>query len=428
MIVVVTMVPFLVHAGLLPGVANQLPELIGALALIAFIALGVKQRFQQVRPAYWILFGAIVGNMVCGVLVNGVDAGPVFAGIRTYFRAIPLFLLPAAYFFSEDQIQRQLDLVLKIALVQAPIAAYQRVQPYVTGDSVFGTLMISSFLSIFLICAGCVVTAFYLRGRLKVVPYLALLILLLAPTTFNETKGSLILVPLALLVTFLVASPRGTRIARLTAAGALTALFLTIFVPIYDYSQRDTQVERWQSARTIRGFVVEGGIERYLIGGARSVGASEQRDVRRVDAVVIPVQYLARDPVKLAFGLGIGNASPSSLGKSFTGHYFAQFELFLLHSAARLILETGLLGLILVFLLLWLIAADARRVAARDSGVVGTVAVGWVGCVVLLGCAVFWKDVIGSPPLSYLFWYFSGVVVARRMWLARPGMGSAVQP
>lgn len=426
MIVVVTMVPFLVDQDLLPSQADFVPEIIGAIALVAFIASGVRQRFRYVRPVYWIVLGAILVNMICGVIVNHVDAGPVFAGIRTYMRAIPLFLLPAAFAFSEEQVERQFSLLLKIAVVQLPIAIFQRMQPYVTGDAVHGTIMISSFLSMFLICAACLLTGFYFRGRLTFGRYLGLLVLILAPTTFNETKGTLILLPLALFVTFVVGTKRGMRMKRMAAAGALSAAFLAVFIPIYEYSQREYKTEYMEGGRTIEEFFVEGRIERYLYGGAQGVGATRQAEVRRLDALVIPLRYLAKDPVHLVFGLGIGNVSHSALGRSYTGHYFGLFEFFLLHSASRLVLETGLLGLGLVLGLLWVIAVDARRVAARDQGVLGAVAVGLVGCVVALAFGMFWKDVVVSAPLGYLFWYFSGLVVAQRLRLARPGVRSTV--
>lgn len=426
MVVVVTTVPFLVKLQLLPGKADFLPEVIGAVALIAFVARGVREQFRYVRPIYWIVLGALLVNMICGVLVNHVDAGPVFAGIRSYLRAIPLFLLPAAYAFSEGQVERQLSLLLKIALVQVPIAAFQRMQPYVTGDSVYGTLVISSFLSMFLMCVACLLTGFYFRGRLSASRYLVLLVLVLAPTTFNETKGTLILLPLALLVTAIVGTTPGLRLQRTLAAGALSTLFLAAFIPIYDYSQKDYSTEYMQGGRTISEYFVEGRIEGYLYGGAKGVGASRQVEVRRLDALVIPIQYLARDPVHLVFGLGIGNASHSALGRTYTGKYYHLFEFFLLHSASRLIIETGLLGLGLVLYLLWVIAGDARRVARYDQGVIGALAVGWVGCVVVLAFGLFWKDIIASAPLGYLFWYFSGLVVAHRMRLARTQVGSAV--
>lgn len=417
--VVVVTFPFLTKAGVLPRQMDYLPELLGAVVVVIVIALGVRDRFRNVRPAYWLVLGAIALNMLCGVLVNSVDAGPVFAGLRTYFRAIPLLLLPAVYAFSDEQVEQQMSLLLKLAILQLPIALYQSLQPYVTGDSIYGTLMVSSILSMFLICVACVLTGVYLRGRLSLGRYLLLFVLVLAPATFNETKGTLVMLPVALFATFLAGTARGKRLKHIMVATGLIAAFLAVFVPVYDYSQKDYERKYIERDRTLAEYFTEGGLERYLYGGARGVGAESRHDVKRFDAVVVPLAYLAKDPVTLTFGLGIGNASDSALGRAFTGHYYRMFEFFLLHAAARILLETGVLGLGLVLCLLALIFADARRLAQSQAVGRPTVglAMGWSGAVVVLALSTFYKDVVANAAISYLFWYFSGLVIADRMRL-----------
>ena len=109
------------------------------------ILLGTRNRFQFVRPQYWIVFGALVITIICGILVNSVDSGPVFAGIRTYLRAIPWFLVPAVYAFSNEQVAAQLRTLLVVALLQVPFAIQQRMtsieQGKATGDFTSGTLL-----------------------------------------------------------------------------------------------------------------------------------------------------------------------------------------------------------------------------------------------------------------------------------------------
>jgi hypothetical protein len=423
--VVVVTFPFLTKAGLLPRQMDYLPEIFGAVTLVIVIALGVRDRFRNVRPAYWLVLGAIALNMLCGVLVNAVDPGPVFAGLRTYFRAIPLLLLPAVYAFSDKQVDQQLSLLLKLAILQLPIAAYQSLQPYVTGDSIYGTFMVSSILSMFLICAACVLTGAYLRGRITKGRYLLVLVLVLAPATFNETKGTLVLLPIALFATFLAGTASGKRLKHIVVATGLIAAFLAVFVPVYDYSQRDYERKYVGRERTLAEYFTEGGLERYLYGAAKGVGAESRQDVKRFDAVVVPLAYLAKDPVTLTFGLGIGNASDSVLGRAFTGHYYRTFEFFLLHSAARILLETGVLGLGLVLGLLALIFLDARRLAQRQLSGRPTeiVAVGWSGAVLVLALGIFYKDVVVSSAMSYLFWYLSGMVIADCMRSRKPSVG-----
>jgi hypothetical protein len=94
-----------------------------------------------------------------------------------------------------------------------------------------------------------------------------------------------------------------------------------------------------------------------------------------------------------------------------------------------LILELGVLGLALVLLTCYLIYRDARVVAASDDGLMGALAAGWAGVAAVVVVATFYKTTIASDALSYLFWYFSGLVSAHRVRLARlPVVAPALQP
>jgi hypothetical protein len=116
-------------------------------------------------------------------------------------------------------------------------------------------------------------------------------------------------------------------------------------------------------------------------------------------------------------GLGIGNASPSPLGEKFTGEYFQKFEPFLLSSASVFILEIGVLGLGLTLILDFLIYRDTRVVAEANSGLVGMLAAGWTGVTAVIVIATFYTTLNASEAISFLFWYFSGLVAAHRMRL-----------
>ncbi len=96
------------------------------------------------------------------------------------------------------------------------------------------------------------------------------------------------------------------------------------------------------------------------------VGATESG---RVDAIVTPLKEMSRDPTHVAFGLGIGNVSESSMGSAFNGRYFLKFQPFLKSAASVFILEIGILGLALALTIDYLIFRDSRVVADVDSGV-----------------------------------------------------------
>ncbi len=153
MIFVATTVGYLVRMDALPQVTKYLPEIISAFTFLLVAILGTRNRFQFVRPAYWFTFGALTAVIICGVLVNSVPSGPLFAGVRAYLRALPFFFLPAVYAFSERQIRSQLLLLFALSALQVPIAVWQRMQTAAiggfSGDRTAGTVLLSGVLSIF---------------------------------------------------------------------------------------------------------------------------------------------------------------------------------------------------------------------------------------------------------------------------------------
>src|SRR5687768_4039340 len=131
MIVVATTFDFLSKGdswgrfALLPRPAAYLSELLGAIALLYVVVAGTHNRFQFVRPAYWFAFGILLFVMVAGIVLNHVEPGPIFAGLRTYLRAIPWFFVGAVVAFTEQDLRRQFRLLVAIALVQLPLAIEQ---------------------------------------------------------------------------------------------------------------------------------------------------------------------------------------------------------------------------------------------------------------------------------------------------------------
>jgi hypothetical protein len=416
MICSVTLAEYLTRIAILPRPAKFLPELFSAIVAAYVLGAGVRQRFQFVRATYWLAFGSIAVTMVCGALANTVATGPLIAGIRTYLAPIPLFFLPAVFDFKEQQIRKQLLVLLGITLVQLPIAIHQRWvvmrEHRWTGDEVSGTLLISSNLSIFLISCVCVLTGLFLRGRLSKPAFLALFFTLLIPTTINETKGTLLLLPLGLLITLVAGSQPGRRLRLIGLATVLLVAFGAIFIPVYD------AMRKYQPYYTpITGWITDQEkVERYL---NKDSAVGDTGRVGRWDALVVPLHELSRDPVNLVFGLGLGNASHSNLGEQFVGKYYHRLGPFTTTSASTFALELGLLSTTLVFLILFLVFRDSLAVARVDKCLTGAIAIGWCGVSAVITLATFYKAIHTFESLSYLFWYFSGLLAAARMRLAR---------
>ena len=402
---------------ILPGGSQYVAEMLSAAALVFVLVAGTRNRFQFVRPAYWLAFGAMLVIIVCGILANGVEPGPIFAGIRAYLHAIPWFFVPAVYAFSDRQLKTQLHLLLLIAVVQIPFAVQQSRMTIsfrlgFTGDWTVGTLMLSPTLSIFVICGACIATAFFARKRLRLWQFVPLLALLLYPSMINETKASLGLIPLGLLVAFLVASRRQERFRALVMASGLLALCVTVFLSVYDDKQKDNKY-----SIDLGEFVTDPeALKRYFI--YEEDLATKTGQIGRGDALLGSLRAVSSDPTHLAFGYGMGNASQSSLGEAFTGRYFDIYGQLTETSFGRVLMELGVFGLILVFTLMWLVYRDALVVARRDEGLRGSMAAGWAGVTAVFVICIPYTEIIAMTSLSFLFWYFAGLVAAERMRIA----------
>jgi hypothetical protein len=144
--------------------------------------------------------------------------------------------------------------------------------------------------------------------------------------------------------------------------------------------------------------------------------------VGRADAISTPIEYVSRDPVLFTFGLGIGNASHSSLGENFQGTYYELFKSFLITSFSTFVLEIGVVGTALIFVLYWLIFRDVLAIARLDERLLGAMAPGWAGCVAVMAVGTIYTTTHIFDSASYFFWYFSGIFAARRMQRARGGV------
>jgi len=367
---------------------------------------------------YWLIFGAIAIIIICGTLANAVAPGPTINGMRYYFRAVIVFFLPAVMQCTDKQLRRYMLLVLGLSLLQIPIAISQRLHTAslgrFTGDYTTGTVLHSGVLSLLLICVICVLSALMLRGYIRKIWFGLLFLALVIPMSINETKVTVILLPLAMITTFILAAPRGRRgKVAIAATGMLVAAGM-IFVPLYDYYNTLHNPYPF----TIEDFFSDPTTVAKYADVDAEIGTN--KEAGRVDSLTIPLQDMAHDPVKLILGLGIGNASNSSLGSQFIGAYQPRYGRYSLEtSMACFLLETGVLGLALILLLHWILLKDALAVAREDGGLVGAVATGFVGTWIVNLLGAFYISTHTFDALPYLFWFFAGVIATRRTALIR---------
>jgi hypothetical protein len=301
-----------------------------------------------------------------------------------------------------------------ILAAQSPLAAYQRFVQYAasmhTGDPIRGMATSSSSLTLVMLGAIAVFVTLYLYRKIRLTVLLAVIAVYFLPTTLNETKGTVLILPIALLAPAFF-MPRGLgAFRRMIPVAGIGTLALFAYVLVYN-----SLITYSQYGHSIGSFFGKGYVEGYVYTGAAE---GEGRYVGRVDSVDIALKTLSKDGLALAFGLGAGNVSTSSL-PGFDGAYASYYDRFGVDvtQVSYFLWEIGLVGLGAYLFLYWIVFRDARFLAKTDGpfAIYGTV---WATMLIIMTMALMYKAVFTINEIAYLFWFFSGVV-ARNAHVAR---------
>lgn len=397
--------------GLLGHFIIYLPEVISMIVILIVsgqFILGNNVKYIPPKVVFFLILFFL--NIIIGAVINLVPAGPLIAGLRSNLKFIPFFILPFVYHFSSKQIKEQLKLLLFLFIIQSPIALYQRLVitgNNTTGDLVKGTLTSSGMLTILLACVIAVLMVFYLAKRITLKSFIFLFTLMFIPMTINETKSTLILLPLALLLP-LYFSSTDIRLKQFIPIIALGIAAGFMFVFIYDYFMKP----RWGYG--IMDFLtMENRTENYLYKGSQAYAYAG--NIGKLDSFIIAFQTLSKNIITLLFGLGIGNVSESSI-PGLSGVYAEKYSPFnpSLTVLSYLLWERGVFGVISYYVLFWIVFKDSRRLINIQDGLISTLSNGWGIVILILIVSAFYKNYLGENTISYLFWYFSGYIISEQ--------------
>ena len=406
----IMVVEYLIESrGLLHPYAILIPELLSGVAMLVVLVRLMGGGRIAFDWRYGLFLAALLFTIVFGFMVQDVPDGAMLAGARSYLKFLPFFLLPAVHRFTPQQLHTQLTLLLVLALAQTPLALYQRFVEFAsamhTGDPVKGTLTTSSALSMFMVATIAGAVVFYLRGRLRLTALVVLTAWLFLPATINETKATVLLLPVALLVPALL-MPRKARLlpklAPIAGVGLLAgAAFVIAYNALIQYAEYGGTLGESFSAEALR---------HYLYTGAAN---TDQPYVGRFDSIEIALEYTSQDPLKLAFGYGAGNVSESFLPQ-FAGRYSDYFLRFGVGQTqvTTLLWEVGVAGLLAYLFLFYLVIRDSLTLA-RSSDAAAYLGQLWTVAMIIMSFGLFYKSVLSMNDFGYLFWYFSGVVASR---------------
>jgi hypothetical protein len=394
---------------LIPRQLTWTSDILSVLFFISVVFLIIHKRTINISIAYIILFAILFLHILFGIILNAVSSGAVFQGIRVYLKYIPFFLLPLVYDFSEKNIKNLIYFLLVLTLLQLPIALYQRLiqgAGIATGDYVIGSLATSSLLSIYLICAYSMCISFYFKKLISAKIFLIIGVAILIPTTINETKGTLFLLPFALLVPALISGTLSEKIKRLVGSLLIGMIFIVSFAVIYDTYMSS----RYGENAILTFFTTENRVEGYL--APQSSGLRTNLGPGRIDQILAYFSETSDDPIRLAFGYGLANLSRSFLGAKFSGEFMDEYGIYIESTASQILWELGIIGTLLIIFLLILIFRDARR-SISYQGITGGIALGITGILGVFILGVFYKNIMQSAIISTIFWFLAGYIAAK---------------
>lgn len=397
--------------GVLPRATNVLTDF--TLASAAIIAVLTMSRHGKVPfdGRYWLLMSLALALVLAGWLINGVPTGGIIVGLRIYLKCAMAFLV-GVVLARDINAQRLLFGALALGcLLQTPLAVVQRVMDLRgTGDNVRGTMETSSTLSVVMMAALAVVTARYWVNLTTTRRLVILGCWLFLPTLLNETKGTVVLLPLALVVpAFLLAHSRVALRGVVLRVGASVVGLWIVFALAYSVVAEVTNQNR-----TFMDYFSSETLTRYLAPRTSGIVQKElgEGPTGRLDKLVAPIDFLEdRGVPQLVVGLGIGNVSRAPV-KGFSGDFSELRQFDLVGGGLSLLLwETGIFGVGLMFALLLVLFMDAFRLSTA-SGAWGAFGASMGGLIAIYAFGLIYKNFFEITAISALFFLFSGMLCA----------------
>jgi hypothetical protein len=361
----------------------QLGRIAWLFSILGFFLLGASILYEGTNrdphrpgmPAFMIL-GLLFIAYAMGMLVasdSGLAEG--FSAVKRYFQYWGVMFILATVAFAPRLVRRWLLFMLLLAMVQLPLAIYQRIvlmplrlnmpDSVVPVDIIAGTFegsitggANSNVMAFFLIAVIAGLLAAYRESMLKRTTLWLLLAIVSAPLALGETKLVVVLLPAALLIVF---ADLVRKRPFAFGAGAIATL-VVIGVLAYSYVAL-------QATEGREGMTFEQRIEENLEYNFGSRGYFGGASLNRGN--VVPFwwnEHGAKDPAGTVFGHGLG-ASFGARGSDQMGHMDRKYPGYSigLTTMSALLWDVGLLGTGL-FLMMFLAAfLAAGRLTARAS-------------------------------------------------------------
>ncbi len=416
----------------------SLDGLIGIAAVFVVAKLLVSHRWTKIPIVYFFLFICFCYAVIAGAFINSISPDVLFAGFRTYFKYVIVFLIPIAFIYTARDREVQIKVLLFLVAIQGPVTLWQRVfdsqtSRMVTGDYIFGTMTTTSSIAIACSITIIMALAFCLAKKLSIRAFIGICLLMLVPAGLSETKAvPIFLVAGAAILCF--AQRHLINSKQIVAASIGLFLFLTSFVAVYDLFYTRAGGEGFLAVITDKERMVDNynfkGLEakslKFRERSSIVVGESEVpldaipygTEVGRLDTIFMPFDVLLPHEVsRLVFGVGIGNID-SRFGSG--GDFRVLKERFgaTTTTLSMLTWETGLLGVLAYLFLIACIAKDALVLARREFEQ-QTFAAGVLAVCAITVLSLVYANLFHLPEISVLLAYMCGLIVSDRISLQK---------
>lgn len=377
------------------------PEFVSVTLFLYIPATMALKKEWRLPHKYSLLLCIYTMHIIMGLVVNSVEFGPMIVGLRQFYRFIPVFVLPAVIQFDEKEIQKLLKFIFILALIQFPVTIWQRFFLYAhnpSGDPIGGTLgaNTSGVLSIFLLMVLSFLTAYYLKRGLPLRHFIPLCLVIFIPTTLNETKVTLPLLPLAFLlpVIFIQKNVPNTnfKIFHLLFIFAATVF---LFISIYNsFGRRDIMV--FYSHKDHAGSYSE----------------------KRIIPVMTAIEKVFDGGLKtILYGYGVGNLSVS-FSKNLQSKQYQKFAAYYPDnvSISKLLWETGYLGTLLFLILLATTFFDFLKYSKKEF-FIGTIALGMAAATIIFLISFFYTRPLSHNIFPYIYFFISGYLISHKQFV-----------
>lgn len=374
-----------------------IPEFVALILLISLPFKTAVDKNVRIPLKYGLLLFFYLVHILFGFLLNDITTWTMLAGLRIYFKFIPIFIVPIIYPFTEKAFRNLLLWIYALTMVQLPVVLWQKFVQFAShtgGDRMGGTLGVSTsgVLAIFLISIISFLIAFYYKDEISFPVFIISFVVAFIPITLNETKISIALLPVAFVFPAFFIRGKRDIIIKVLLTVTLMLFALIVFTTIYDYYAQRAKRD---------------GLTEFVTDRQEFQEYSETRlGPLRTAFTVAP----KKDLRFAFFGRGAGNVSkgftPILSGKYLREASFYDIEM----TFPKLMWEIGILGTILFFLFPAFVFFDAVKVS-REKGMSGAYGLGMLTFTVFFMLSTAYTYTIDSNILIFLYFFAGGQLV-----------------